>query len=56
MVFTNDAWRDLARLDGDGLVNDTFLFGVITHFDMARGGEIFSEGVADETLVGQQTA
>ena len=53
IVFTDDARRDLARLDGDRLVNDAFLLSVVTHFHVPRCGEIFAERVTDEAVISE---
>src|SRR5690606_39428377 len=52
-IFTHGARGDFARVDGDRLVDDAPLFGVVAHFDRARQGEVFAERVADEAVVGE---
>ena len=56
LLFSDDAWRDFPRLNAHRLVNHPFLLGVITHFHMARGREVFAEWVANEAIVGEQAA
>ena len=56
VVFADHARRDLARLDRDRLVNDAFLFRVVTHLDVTGGRKILAERMADETVVGQDAA
>src|SRR5690606_12724791 len=55
-VFAYDTRGDFAGIDGDRLVDDAALFGVVAHFDGARQGEVFAERMADETVVGQDAA
>src|SRR3990167_2408740 len=56
VVLANHAWRNLTRLDRDGLVNHAFLLRVVTHFHVARDREILAERMAHEAVVGQDTA
>jgi hypothetical protein len=56
VVFTDDARRDLAGLNGHRLVYNTLLLCVITHFDMARGGKVFAKWVPNKAIVGQDAA
>src|SRR5690606_6374720 len=39
-IFTHGARGDFARVDGDRLVDDAPLFGVVAHLDRARQGEV----------------
>jgi hypothetical protein len=54
--FAHDARGDLARLDGDRLVHDAPLLGVVTHLDVARDRKILAERMADEAVVGEDAA
>src|SRR5882724_5531126 len=56
VVFTNDARRDLARLDRDRLIDDALLLCVITHLDVAGGRKVLAERMTDETVVGQDAS
>ena len=51
VVFTDDARRDLAVLNRDGLINHALLLRVITHFDVTGDREILAERVTNETVV-----
>src|SRR5450759_271558 len=56
IFFADDARRHFARLDRDRLIDHTLLGGVVTHFNMAGQREVLAERIADETVVGQDTA
>src|SRR5258706_15921359 len=56
LVLADDARDDLARLDGDRLVDDALLLRVVAHLDVARDREVLAERVADEAVVGQDAA
>ncbi len=47
IVFTNDARRDLARLDADGLVDDAPLFGVVL---LARAVSLQQQGEVEAAV------
>jgi hypothetical protein len=54
--FADDPGRDFSGLNRDRLVNDASSFSVITHFDMARDREIFSERMTNESVIGENSA
>src|SRR4029077_13889132 len=56
MRFAHDPRRDFARIDGDGLVDDAALLGVVAHLDMARQREVLAERMADEAVIGEDAA
>jgi hypothetical protein len=56
IFLAHDARRHFARLDGHGLVDHALLLRVVAHFDIAGNREILAEGMADETVVGQDAA
>jgi len=56
VIFTNDTRGDLSGFNCDGLINNAFLFSVISHLHMTRQWEVFSEGVTNKSVVGQNSA
>ena len=56
VFFADDARCDLARLNAHRLVDHALTLGVVAHFHMTRQREILAEGMADETVVGQDAA
>src|SRR5690606_36115092 len=50
-----DPGSEFARLDGDRLVDDSLLFSVVSHFNVAGEGKIFTEGMPYESVVGEDT-
>src|SRR3982750_2212594 len=53
VLFTNDAWYDLARLDGDRLIDHALLIRVVTHLDIAGHGEVLAKRVPYEPVIGK---
>src|SRR5258708_23862561 len=56
IVVANYFGHEHARVDGDRLIDDSALFGVVAHLNVARQREILAKGMADEAVVGQQAA
>src|SRR3990170_2393724 len=52
-VFPDDARDDFPRLDGDRLIHDAPLVGVVAHFDVSHDREILAERMTDEAVVGE---
>src|SRR3569833_854397 len=55
-VVTYHARHQDARLDGHRLVYHTPFVRIITHFHFANERKIFAEGMADETIIGEEAA
>jgi hypothetical protein len=49
LVLADHARHDLARLDGDRLVDHAALLGVVAHLDVAGDREVLAERVAPRT-------
>ena len=56
VLLTDDTRRDLARLNGNRLVNHAFLLFVVTHFHIAGNREVFAERMSDKAVIGQDAA
>ena len=55
-IFTDHARHIFAGINGDGLIQNAPLLGVVTHFYLTGRREIFAERMSHETIVGQQAA
>ena len=50
-LFTNNSRSNLTRFDRHRLINDSLLFGVITHLDVAVNREVLAERMTNETII-----
>src|SRR5690242_9625039 len=53
IFFAHDARRNFPRLDGHGLIYDPLLVGVVAHFHISGNWEVFTKGMTDKTVVGE---
>ena len=53
MVMANDSRDKNARLNGHRLIHHATFGFVVTHLDMPNQGKIFTEGMPDKPVVGQ---